>query len=186
MVYGVHSKQDRYCSRLDHFSIICVVCCRGWDQEACAVEALCNRHIRYLGGYLWQHKYCDGSKCECQARDLCSQSIIQLFSIRGNTQDPVMAFSFIKLLTSVSLALLCTSGAVAAPWPSSVSHETRRTRLVGRDSTLKLDTFHPSSTFEVCTYVCLSLVVVTDGLHGLVAVIDVRCGRLGSPIGRSR
>ncbi|EIM81848.1 uncharacterized protein STEHIDRAFT_103213 [Stereum hirsutum FP-91666 SS1] len=59
-----------------------------------------------------------------------------------------MAFSFVKLLASVSLALLCTSGAVAAPWPSSISHETKRTRIVGRDATLKLDTFHPASTFE--------------------------------------
>ncbi|EIM86164.1 metalloprotease [Stereum hirsutum FP-91666 SS1] len=59
-----------------------------------------------------------------------------------------MVFSFTKLFGSVYLALLGTSGAVAAPWPLSTKYGTTRTRLVGRDSGLQLVTFHPASAFE--------------------------------------
>lgn len=56
---------------------------------------------------------------------------------------------FKKLLASVSIAILASSSAVAIPWPSSLKHTTHRVRDLTAD--LRLITFHPESTFEVCT-----------------------------------
>ncbi|KAI9443781.1 Fungalysin metallopeptidase-domain-containing protein, partial [Lactarius indigo] len=56
--------------------------------------------------------------------------------------------SFSKLLSSVLIALLYSSAANANPWPLTSKHATHRTRAVGVDGSLKLETFHPESTFE--------------------------------------
>ncbi|KAI9453866.1 Fungalysin metallopeptidase-domain-containing protein [Lactarius psammicola] len=56
--------------------------------------------------------------------------------------------SFSKLLSSVLIALLYASTTSANPWPSTSKHATHRTRTVGADGSLKLETFHPESTFE--------------------------------------
>ncbi len=60
--------------------------------------------------------------------------------------------SFSKLLSSVLIALLYASTTTATPWPSISKHTTHRTRTVGPDGSLKLETFHPESTFEVYFY----------------------------------
>jgi len=54
--------------------------------------------------------------------------------------------SFNKFFTSVLLAVVYASSALAAPWPLDSKHATHRTRIVGRG--LHLETFHPVSTFE--------------------------------------
>ncbi|KAK7687007.1 hypothetical protein QCA50_009506 [Cerrena zonata] len=51
-----------------------------------------------------------------------------------------------KFFSSILLAVVCASSAVAAPWPFSVKHTTHRTRDVTPD--LRVETFHPESTFE--------------------------------------
>ncbi|KAH9017585.1 Fungalysin metallopeptidase-domain-containing protein [Lactarius hengduanensis] len=56
--------------------------------------------------------------------------------------------SFSKLLSSVLIALLYSSTTNANPWPLTSKHATHRTRAVGADGSLKLETFHPESTFE--------------------------------------
>ncbi|KAI9434881.1 Fungalysin metallopeptidase-domain-containing protein [Lactarius indigo] len=56
--------------------------------------------------------------------------------------------SFSKLLTSVLIALLYASTTSANPWYSTSKHATHRTRTLGADGSLKLETFHPESTFE--------------------------------------
>ncbi|KAI9434880.1 Fungalysin metallopeptidase-domain-containing protein [Lactarius indigo] len=56
--------------------------------------------------------------------------------------------SFSKLLSSVLIALLYASTTSANPWPSTSKHATHRTRTFGADGSLKLETFHPESTFE--------------------------------------
>ncbi|KAI9453867.1 metalloprotease [Lactarius psammicola] len=56
--------------------------------------------------------------------------------------------SFSKLLSSVLIALLYASTTSATPWPSTSKHATHRTRSVGADGSLKLETFHPESIFE--------------------------------------
>ncbi|KAH9164614.1 Fungalysin metallopeptidase-domain-containing protein [Lactarius sanguifluus] len=56
--------------------------------------------------------------------------------------------SFSKLLSSVLIALLYSSTANANPWPLTSKHATHRTRAVGADGSLKLEIFHPESTFE--------------------------------------
>ncbi|KAI9453868.1 Fungalysin metallopeptidase-domain-containing protein [Lactarius psammicola] len=56
--------------------------------------------------------------------------------------------SFSKLLSSVLIALLYASNTSAAPGPSTSKHATHRTRTVGVDGSLKLETFHPESIFE--------------------------------------
>ncbi|KAH8986535.1 Fungalysin metallopeptidase-domain-containing protein [Lactarius hatsudake] len=56
--------------------------------------------------------------------------------------------SFSKLLSSVLIALLYSSTTNANPWPLTSKHATHRTRSVGADGSLKLETFHPESTFE--------------------------------------
>ncbi|KAI9428469.1 Fungalysin metallopeptidase-domain-containing protein [Lactarius indigo] len=56
--------------------------------------------------------------------------------------------SFSKLLSSVLIALLYASTTSANPWPSTSKHATHRTRTLGADGSLKLETFHPESTFE--------------------------------------
>ncbi|KAI0302901.1 Fungalysin metallopeptidase-domain-containing protein [Multifurca ochricompacta] len=55
---------------------------------------------------------------------------------------------FTKLLSSVLIALLYTSATTAMPSPSSLKHSTHRTRSIGSRGELKLETFHPESTFE--------------------------------------
>ncbi|KAI9453869.1 Fungalysin metallopeptidase-domain-containing protein [Lactarius psammicola] len=55
---------------------------------------------------------------------------------------------FSKLLSSVLIALLYASTTSAAPWPSTSKHATHRTRSVGADGSLKLETFHPEPIFE--------------------------------------
>ncbi|KAH9166571.1 Fungalysin metallopeptidase-domain-containing protein [Lactarius sanguifluus] len=55
---------------------------------------------------------------------------------------------FSKLLSSVLIALLYVSNTSANPWPSTSRHATHRTRSLGADGTLKLETFHPESIFE--------------------------------------
>ncbi|KAI0047320.1 hypothetical protein FA95DRAFT_1268515 [Auriscalpium vulgare] len=55
---------------------------------------------------------------------------------------------FSKLLTSVLVAMLYASTAVAAPWPSDARHATHRVRLVGRDAKVKLEAYHPTSSYE--------------------------------------
>ncbi|KAI9453871.1 hypothetical protein BJY52DRAFT_1213963 [Lactarius psammicola] len=56
--------------------------------------------------------------------------------------------SFSKLLSSVLIALLYASTTSATPWLSTLKHATHRTRTVGADGSLKLETFHPESIFE--------------------------------------
>ncbi|KAI0260276.1 Fungalysin metallopeptidase-domain-containing protein [Gloeopeniophorella convolvens] len=56
--------------------------------------------------------------------------------------------SFTKLLSSVMVALLYASATSAMPWPASSKHATHRTRAVGPNGNLQLETFHPESTFE--------------------------------------
>ncbi|KAH8989253.1 Fungalysin metallopeptidase-domain-containing protein [Lactarius akahatsu] len=56
--------------------------------------------------------------------------------------------SFSKLLSSVLIALIYSSTTNANPWPLTSKHATHRTRAVGADGSLKLETFHPESTFE--------------------------------------
>ncbi|KAI9442787.1 hypothetical protein BJY52DRAFT_1420949, partial [Lactarius psammicola] len=60
--------------------------------------------------------------------------------------------SFSKLLSSVPIALLYASTTSATPWLSTLKHATHRTRTVGADGSLKLETFHPESIFEVYFY----------------------------------
>ncbi|KAI0308649.1 hypothetical protein OF83DRAFT_200250, partial [Amylostereum chailletii] len=55
---------------------------------------------------------------------------------------------FAQLLSSVLVALAFASNAAAAPWPAASKHETHRVRAVGPDAALKLETFHPASSFE--------------------------------------
>ncbi|KAF9008256.1 Fungalysin metallopeptidase-domain-containing protein [Cyathus striatus] len=57
----------------------------------------------------------------------------------------MVAFSS-KFLSSVFLAIVCASSAIAAPWPSSSKFATHRVRSVRRD--LELETYHPESTYE--------------------------------------
>ncbi|KAJ7108331.1 Fungalysin metallopeptidase-domain-containing protein [Mycena epipterygia] len=54
--------------------------------------------------------------------------------------------AFNKFFASVFLAIMYASSGLAAPWPVSSKHATHRLRTVGRG--LKLNTFHPESTFE--------------------------------------
>ncbi|KAF4616615.1 hypothetical protein D9613_008897 [Agrocybe pediades] len=54
--------------------------------------------------------------------------------------------SFVKLLSSVLLAVAFASPALATPFPQSAKHATHRVRQVTRD--LAIETFHPPSTFE--------------------------------------
>ncbi|KAH9056491.1 Fungalysin metallopeptidase-domain-containing protein [Lactarius vividus] len=56
--------------------------------------------------------------------------------------------SFSKLLSSVLIALLYSSTTNANPWPLTSKHATHRTRSLGADGSLKLETFHPESIFE--------------------------------------
>ncbi|KAI0321260.1 Fungalysin metallopeptidase-domain-containing protein [Amylostereum chailletii] len=56
--------------------------------------------------------------------------------------------NFTKLLSSILVAVACASTAAAAPWPTTVKRSTHSVRLVGRDSELKLETYHPTSSFE--------------------------------------
>ncbi|KAF8156604.1 Fungalysin metallopeptidase-domain-containing protein [Crassisporium funariophilum] len=56
--------------------------------------------------------------------------------------------SFNKFFTSVFLAVVYASSAMAAPWPSTSTLGTHRVRNVGRDLAVTLETFHPPSTFE--------------------------------------
>ncbi len=60
--------------------------------------------------------------------------------------------SFSKLLYSVLIALLYASTTTATPLLSTSKHGTHRTRTLGADGSLKLETFHPESTFEVGFY----------------------------------
>ncbi|KAH9082204.1 hypothetical protein EDB83DRAFT_623829 [Lactarius deliciosus] len=53
-----------------------------------------------------------------------------------------------SLFTSVLIALLYASSTSANPWPSTSKHATHRTRSLGADGSLKLETFHPESIFE--------------------------------------
>ncbi|KAI0033845.1 Fungalysin metallopeptidase-domain-containing protein [Vararia minispora EC-137] len=53
-----------------------------------------------------------------------------------------------ELLKTVLVAMACASTTIAAPFVPTLKHETHRVRLVGRDSALKLETFHPPSMFE--------------------------------------
>ncbi|KAJ7252047.1 Fungalysin metallopeptidase-domain-containing protein [Mycena rebaudengoi] len=53
---------------------------------------------------------------------------------------------FNKFFTSVFLAIALASSGFAAPWPVTSRHATHRLRSVGRG--LKLNTFHPESTYE--------------------------------------
>lgn len=57
--------------------------------------------------------------------------------------------SFNKFFTSVFLAVVyASSTAFAAPWEPSAKYATHRVREVSSD--LKLETYHPESTYEVC------------------------------------
>jgi hypothetical protein len=62
-----------------------------------------------------------------------------------------------RYLTSVYLAVLCASGALAVPWDTTSKHATHRVRHVGRG--LKVETFQLHSSYEVCS-LRLSLVSV--------------------------
>ncbi|KAH8981284.1 Fungalysin metallopeptidase-domain-containing protein [Lactarius hatsudake] len=55
---------------------------------------------------------------------------------------------FSKLLSSVLIALLYASTTSATPFLSTSKHTTHRARSLGADGSLKLETFHPESTFE--------------------------------------
>jgi hypothetical protein len=66
-----------------------------------------------------------------------------LLSYRLST---TMKFSS-KFLSAVYLAVVCASGAVAAPWAQDAKHATHRVREIS--PTLKLETYHPESTYEV-------------------------------------
>ncbi|KAJ7182352.1 Fungalysin metallopeptidase-domain-containing protein [Mycena crocata] len=54
--------------------------------------------------------------------------------------------AFNKFFASVFLAIVYASSGLAAPWPATSKHTTSRVRVVGRG--LKLNTFHPESTYE--------------------------------------
>ncbi|KAJ7633301.1 Fungalysin metallopeptidase-domain-containing protein [Mycena rosella] len=54
--------------------------------------------------------------------------------------------AFNKFFASVFLAIIYASSGLAAPWPVSSKHPTGRLRIVGRG--LKLNTFHPESSYE--------------------------------------
>ncbi|PPQ79236.1 hypothetical protein CVT24_007530 [Panaeolus cyanescens] len=54
--------------------------------------------------------------------------------------------SFNRLLSSIVVALAYASASNAAPWPASTKFSTHHTREVGNG--LKVETFHPSSSFE--------------------------------------
>ncbi|KAH9030751.1 Fungalysin metallopeptidase-domain-containing protein [Lactarius pseudohatsudake] len=82
--------------------------------------------------------------------------------------------SFSKLFTSVLIALLYASSTSANPWPSTSKHATHRTRSLGADGTLKLETFHPESIFEVCFY--LSGYYQGFGVEGLDHPLARRAG----------
>ncbi|KAH8989248.1 Fungalysin metallopeptidase-domain-containing protein [Lactarius akahatsu] len=56
--------------------------------------------------------------------------------------------SFSKLLSSVLIALIYASTTGATPLLSTSKHATHRTRTLGADGSLKLETFHPESIFE--------------------------------------
>ena len=55
---------------------------------------------------------------------------------------------FNKLLASVTTAVLFSTLSAAVPWPADLKHTTHRERELTPD--LRLVTFHPESTFEVC------------------------------------
>jgi extracellular elastinolytic metalloproteinase len=59
--------------------------------------------------------------------------------------------AFNKFFASVFLAIVYASSGLAVPWPASSKHATHRVRTVARG--LKLNTFHPASTFEVSSFV---------------------------------
>lgn len=71
-----------------------------------------------------------------------------------------MVFSH-KVFTSVLLAVLFASSSFAAPWPSTSKHATHRVRDISSD--LKLETFHPASTFEVRARLLVSFRQQFDG-----------------------
>ena len=58
-------------------------------------------------------------------------------------------FSFNKVFASVFLAVLCASTATAVPYPVSSKYATHRTREISPD--LKIEAYHPLSSYEVCT-----------------------------------
>ncbi|KAI0317382.1 hypothetical protein OF83DRAFT_1083622 [Amylostereum chailletii] len=55
---------------------------------------------------------------------------------------------FAQLLSSVVVALAFASSTALALSPTAFKHATHRVRAVGRDAALKLETFHPASSFE--------------------------------------
>ena len=76
--------------------------------------------------------------------------------------------NFSLLFTSVLLAVLAAP-ALAAPWPVSSKHETHRVRHYGRDLAVRVETYHPKSSFEVrCPDLHLFLRILQDDL-------DFRC-----------
>ncbi|KAJ7110217.1 Fungalysin metallopeptidase-domain-containing protein [Mycena crocata] len=54
--------------------------------------------------------------------------------------------AFNRFFASVFLAIVYASSGLAAPWPATSKHATSRVRVIGRG--LKLNTFHPESTYE--------------------------------------
>ncbi len=58
---------------------------------------------------------------------------------------------FTKLLpvAPMLLALLFVLTTRATPWPATSKPTTHRTHYLGADGSLKLEAFHPKSTFEV-------------------------------------
>ncbi|KAI0319545.1 Fungalysin metallopeptidase-domain-containing protein [Amylostereum chailletii] len=55
--------------------------------------------------------------------------------------------NFSLLFSSVLLAVFASS-ALAAPWPASSKHGTHSVRHVGRDLAVRLESYHPPSSFE--------------------------------------
>ncbi|KAI0321254.1 Fungalysin metallopeptidase-domain-containing protein [Amylostereum chailletii] len=56
--------------------------------------------------------------------------------------------NFTKLLSTILLAVACASTATAASLPAVKRSTTHGVHLVGRNSELKLETYHPASSFE--------------------------------------
>lgn len=52
-----------------------------------------------------------------------------------------------SFLSSVYLAVVCASGALAAPWEATSKLPTHRVRAL--TPTLSVETYHPPSTYEV-------------------------------------
>lgn len=54
---------------------------------------------------------------------------------------------FSSIIVAAVLSATCVD---AAPWPIHARHATHRTRHIGKRA-LKIESYHPKSTFKVCS-----------------------------------